>query len=251
MPDVVWRTLHPPRTVQPWFVRFEGESRPARAAREKREKDEQEKEKRAEKAKKDAAREKAKKEDRDRKAAKDAEEAAVKQAEREAARIAATRFGMPLLVLASLSSLFAVGLMGAAALWFLVGHLPILRRIGIHPLASNLFEDGLVLAAIVATGVAWLLSLLAATRRAGTSFTGVLPWAGFMVFVSCLPMVGPFFSLFFAWQSFIGAEPTIGAEDKIPRFAAWPLGLVHLFLGFFVHLAYAALTRSAVGLYVG
>lgn len=251
VPDVVWRTLHPPRTVQPWLVRFEGESRPAREQRLDAERIAQEKKTKKEREKERLEREAKKREDLDRKAKVDAEEQARLAVVRAAEHAAATRFGVPMLVVAGAASLVTVSLMALAGIWFVVGHMPILRKVGITPLASNLLEDGLVVAALGSLVVAWVLGLAAATRRAGTGFFEVLPWSLFMVGLSVIPFVGPLFSLFFAWQHFAGAEPTVGTDRRVPRFAGWPLGLLHVFGGFFTHLAYAALTRSAIGLYVG
>lgn len=251
VPDVVWRALHPPRTVQQWFVRFQGESRPAVRARRERETAERERLAKEERAQERVVREARNRAELDEQARLDEAENARRAVEAAAAHVRATRFGRPLLIAAAVAALVTTGLQALATVWFTVGHTALVRWLGMRPLAVNVIEDLLVVVALVAMPVAWVLGMAAATRRAGTSFFEVLPWGLFMVFLSAIPFVGVFFSLVFTRQHLVGAEPTIGLGPRVPRFSAWPLALLYLTGGFFVYVAWGALTRSALGLYTG
>jgi predicted RNA-binding Zn-ribbon protein involved in translation (DUF1610 family) len=229
LPDAVWRALHPPRKVQPWWVRFEGESRPARTERLEREEAERKHAKAAEKA-----RHRAEKEVR-------------KQAEEARSR---AWTGYPIVALAALLTASAWGLGLLAAVFFLVGHSAWMRAVGLTSLGVNLLEDALVVSTIVLALLAWLLGNAGATRVAGTSLLEVLPWCFFMLGLSAIPFVGPFISLFFAYQHFSGVEPTVGTDKTVPRLASAPLAVLYLGIGPLVHLTIAAFGRTALGGYL-
>jgi predicted RNA-binding Zn-ribbon protein involved in translation (DUF1610 family) len=250
LPDTVWRALHPPRKVQPWWVRFEGESRPARKERESREEDARKRARAEEKAKQRAEKEARRQEEDARKAEEKAEADRQRaRAEEEAARARAWT-GYPVVVLAGLLTTGAWGLGLFAGLFFFVGHTTWIRSVGLTPLGVNLLEDAMVVGTIVLALLAWVVGNVGATRVAGTSFLEVLPWCFFMLGLSAIPFVGPFISLFFALQHFGGAEPTVGTDKKVPRLASAPLGVLYLGIGPLVHLTIAAFGRTALGGYL-
>jgi hypothetical protein len=257
LPDAVWRALHPPRKVEAWWVRFEGESRAAARARgmaaeaeRRRQQAEEDGKRKAEKAERKAEAE-AKRRAREAKAAEQRAESKRQRAEEEEA--AARRrawIGYPLAAVAALLTVAALAAEGLTAGFVLFGHGRWIRWIGLSYMAANLLEDVLVVGTVAMFVAAWLVGIAGATRASGTSFFGVLPWCAFMVALSVIPVIGPFISLFFAVQHFRGAEPTIGTENRVPRLASAPLGLLHLGLGPLAHLAIAALGRTALGTYL-
>lgn len=247
LPDAVWRALHPPRKVEPWWVRFEGESRKARAQRLQAEEALRKKKEKEEKAKKQA-------EERARKAEKQAREAQAREKARkekeareagEAQRRAWT--GYPLVVLGALAQLLAWGSGLFAAAFFLAGHTRWMRSLGLSALAVNLAEDALVVVAIGLALLAWLLGNLGATRVAGTFSWGLIAWCAFMLIMCGLPFVGPFFGLFFAWQHLTGSEPTVGNGQTVPRLASAPLAPLYVGAAPLMYLAFAAFGRTALG----
>ncbi len=216
VPDAAWRALHPPRTVRPWTVRFDGESRPARAARlaaeeavRKRAAAEAEKERRRRAAEERAER--------------DAREAAARaaRAEEEARRRAAEarRFRLrmiPVVGLAWVAGLGgAVAVLGAGA-WYTFGPLRVLL-----PLAPRAFWEQAPRPAVVlgfgAAYVAWLLvhaaTALRSRQRVGGLVALSLAYAG----LAHIPVVGTPGGLLFAALYLGGGEPTLaGTNGRVP-----------------------------------
>lgn len=249
IPDAVWRALHPPRTVRPWTLRFDGESVPARRAREQAEAAAR-KAAEAEQAKKNRAeKERRKQEEAERLAQKNAAARAAWEEEQAAQARRRLLWSLPLKLIAWGLTLGTTGAAALTTVWVLIGRGPWLRSIGLNNLSASLLADFLLVATGALALVTWVFGVFAATRRAGTGFGEVLPWAGFMVFLSVLPGIGPVFGLMFAWQHAIGKEPTVGTDVRLPAGAAWHLALLHLVLSGFAQVVFFAATSTGVAVW--
>ncbi|MEZ4234828.1 MAG: hypothetical protein R3F59_01405 [Myxococcota bacterium] len=242
LPDAVWRALHPPRKVEAWWVRFEGERAAARKVREKLERAAAEQRKAAERS-----REKAERTEREKERAAAAKAAkAVLDAEAVKQR---AWIGVPLVLVAGAFTLAALSSEALAALLVLVGQGRWLR----HHLPwglVDLAQDGTIGLTVGLFLVAWVLGIAGATRLAGSSFLALLPWCGFMVMLSLIPMVGPLFSLVFALQHARGTEPTLAEAQPVPWGGAVPLALLHVGLAPLPYLVFAAMSSTALGAYL-
>ncbi len=244
IPDPVWRALHPPRTVEPWFVRFEGESRPARDARLERERAERE---RQEKLDKQRRRAESRAREREREAKESERNAELaRQRAQQAAAAARVRMwiSLPLVGLGALATLGAYGMGAVSALFFVFGHGRAARLMGLSALAAHVINDGLIFVALACAAVAWIVGVAGATRASGTAFLPAVAWSAFMLLLSIIPAVGLFVGLFFAVQHFRGAEPTLDAESRVPLYASVPLGFVHLGFPLLFYLTLAVLGRT-------
>jgi len=201
LPDAVWRQLHPPRTVGPWTVRFEGESRPAERARIA--------------AEKEAAKRRAHEEDEARRerAAAEKREAREAEARRKAAEERSWRLRtLPVVVLAWAALPATLVAQLAACAWYFLGTPTILLG-RVSPTMLAAAPPLVVFAAAAAALVGWCLAFLAYTLRTRRSFWAVLPVAGFQLFASCIPMVGWFLLLVHLNGYLRGLEPTVGKAE--------------------------------------
>lgn len=241
LPDAVWRQLHPPRTVRPWTVRFDGESRPARRARFAREKADAE---RRQREQKEEARLRARAEEMERQRA---EAAALEERRAAAARAKAEeekrwrRVTLPLVVLSWAGLPVTFGAMLAATAWYTIGAPTVL--IGrVAPAMLHAAGRVAVVAAAVTAALGWALSAYAAARRSRQPFGGLLPLLLMHVVTASLPMVGWCFALWWAVQYAIGAEPR--PEDgpkKLPRAATLPLAAYYLAFSAYTYVVLGAI----------
>jgi hypothetical protein len=242
LPDAVWRALHPPKTVEPWFVRFEGPSRPAiRAERERAERERREEKERrdAEKRAERMRREEEESEARSRREAEEADRAWAAKVAREEAEARRLRWTLaPTLVCLALS-LGVVAILGVAVAAWGVGHVPGLRIVGMTYARTRMLTDwGMVLALAPVLPV-WLISVGVAALRGGKPLVGVTLWSAFMTGLTLIPFVGLFFALAFASQHFRGKEPTPD-DSTLPFLTGWPLGVLYLAVPPYLHLAWLA-----------
>jgi DNA-directed RNA polymerase subunit RPC12/RpoP len=256
LPDAVWRQLHPPRTVQPWTVRFQGESRPAAKARHEAEAREKAERKAAEKRERAAKQEaidrergRVEAERRREKEQRERAEAEVRRVEREAVERRRQLMILPLNLLSGLGTLLALAFMLAATIAFVAGHDHTLRRYGSGTMGARVVTDSLVVGAAVFTIAVWAFGVVAAALRGRKPVGGVLFWSSFMAGLSILPVVGPFIGLFWAWQHATGAEPTPDT-DKLPLGTGWPLAPLYVFGPLYAHLCYAAAGDMTLGEFV-
>ncbi len=230
LPELVWRQLHPKRTVTPWIARFDRESQPERRkklAEIQAERDRDAKEKaRAEKER--AARETAEREAKadEEQARRDAEKAEAK-ARADAARAEKERrwslVTAPLAALAGLLSLSAVAAMGvglAVDVWHaLTPAWRLSKQLGIAaetvPLAIAAYALG-----------AWLGCVALAVIRGRCAVGSTVLWSGFMLLLSHIPVVGWILGLFFAWEHLRDREPTFD-EKKLPLGTGAGLALLY------------------------
>lgn len=237
LPDAVWRRLHPPHTVEPWLVRFVGESRRAADLRRRRESEARE----AAQAERRQAEWKAEAE-RARLAQERAEaEAAEERRKTEAARAVRDRITLVPTVACGLLALGCVaGMLGSAGLWA-VTHTGLERALGVTPRMVRLLGQVGVEGVAAATGATWFLSVVTAAIRGRNSIFGMLVWSGLMALFSMIPVV----NLFVARSHFADREPT-PATTPNPRGTGWPLGLLYLFAPPFFLLAFFAMQELVV-----
>lgn len=206
IPDAVWLALHPPRTVHPWTVRFDGESRPARQARLARERAERERDKAEAAAAKRRAHEAARAEaDTRRREAerRDAEAARVRAAD-EAARRAAAERRRRLLLSPVLAASWMGGLGSAAALvgvaaWYTWGPLTVLVPYAPRSFWVNAPRPAMLVAFGVAF-VAWLLVHGARAVRLRRKVVGTVIEAAWLGMLCSFPLLSFFFGPTMAWH---------------------------------------------------
>jgi hypothetical protein len=226
LPELVWRTFHPKRTVTPWIVRVVGESRPARAARQS----EREREQQAEKRARDAERMKARAIHEARQAEKNAA-AAAEAAERKAAEAlvaaaAARRWALltaPLVVISALVALSALGAM-ALGLGVDVVHLATLRWRGWRQ--YGLAAEAVPFAVVGYVLGAWALCVVLAAIR-GKSGGAAVFWSAVMMGFAHIPVVGWLLGLYWAWEHARDREPTTEIDGKLPFLTGAPLALLY------------------------
>lgn len=247
LPDAVWRQLHPPRTVRPWTVRFDGESRPARRARIARERADAE---RRQREQKEAARLRAQAAEMERQRA---EAAAIE--ERRAAAAAAKaeeekrwrRVTVPLLVLSWAALPVTLGGMIAGTAWYTIGAPTLL----IGRVAPRILHDAgrvVVVAAAVAAVLGWALSAFAAARRSRVPLGAILPRLLLHVATALVPLVGWCFALVWAFRLAIGTEPKVeGGPERLPRVATLPLAAYFLAFSGYVYVLLGALADVTLG----
>lgn len=237
LPDAVWRVLHPPRTVEPWIVRFVGESRPA-AKRRRRAEDAAQK---AEKARKGQA---ARAEEEKRERA-ERERAAADRAERERAESESrARRDRLWLVPTALCGLMALGCVAGMALstgaWAL-GHTGLERMMHVTPRLVRFAGQASVEVVAASTAVTWLLSVVVAALRGRNSVVGMLFWSSFLALFAMIPLV----NLGIAVAHLRDREPT-PSNTPNPRFTGWPLAVLYVFAPPFFLLAFFAFQELAV-----
>ncbi len=223
LPDAIWRALHPPRTVRPWIVCFDGESRPARADRRARELGEAVRKKEEREAQQKAERAEAKARGMREQEARKREEEEAARAEKEAKRAAeeaAEKRRRLLLTPVLLGNWVFCG--GAAvtlalsAAWYSLGPLNVLV-----PYASPAFwinaPRPVMLLASGAAGVAWMFAHGAVALRARQRLVTVLGLGVFYGVILNIPMVSPVAAAVFGWLYLNGREPTEAqAKGHIP-----------------------------------
>ncbi|MCB9686629.1 MAG: ABC transporter permease [Alphaproteobacteria bacterium] len=237
LPDAVWRVLHPPRTVEPWIVRFVGESRPAAARRRRAEDAARKSEKNKEKAAQRAEREKRERAERERLAAEKAER---DRAEAQA-RARRDRLWLVPTALCGVLALGCVAGMGLSAGAWLLAHTGLERMMHVTPRLVRFAGQASVEVVAAATLGTWLLSVVVAAFRGRNSVVGMLFWSGFLALFSMIPLV----NLGIAWAHFRDREPT-PSNTPNPRFTGWPLALLYVFAPPFFLLAFLAFQELAV-----
>jgi predicted RNA-binding Zn-ribbon protein involved in translation (DUF1610 family) len=247
IPDAVWRALHPARKAFPWFVRFEGESRPARAARVRLETAARERRAADERAERHAARSARERAERDTLNRADAEARAARLRRESEARRRRLALTIPLLGLTWIATASAVACTLFAGAWVVVGPRA-WALAGLRPTEAALLGDGAVVTAIALFVPAWLLGILTARFHAGRPILAVLPWCVVMLVLCAIPFAGAFFALLFGWLHLRGREPTISADERLPWLTTLPLAVLHLLAGALAHVVYATIGQaSALG----
>lgn len=253
LPDSVWRQLHPARTVRPWVVRFEGESRAARRKRVEFERQGRSQAKTEADRRKREASEQAKAKARE--AQRGEQEAAaartaVEQAERDRQAAVAERWWklttFPLVLLAWAASLSSVGLLLLTALWYALAApgadlvfyaLPIIR----------LTPRFAVFDATVVSIFAWLVVYAAQARRSRQGFWGLLPIAMLQVGAAVVPVVGPFFGAAWAFAYLRGTEPTLAdRKEPVPWSVRIPGAMLVFAVSLYTHVLVAAVSNVSL-----
>jgi hypothetical protein len=228
LPELVWRQLHPKRTVAPWIARFDRESRPERRqkqaevqAERDREKKERDGRKRAEAAQ--------------RKAKADAEESR-RAAERAAAKAKADaekaeqdrRWSLWTAPLAVLGVLLALSATGAMALGLGVDVWHALTPAWRISKQMGIAADAVPVAmAAYALGV-WAACVVLAVIRGRTGLFGTAFWSGMMMLLAHIPLVGWLLGLYWAWEHVRDREPTTEVDAKLPLGTGAGLALLYL-----------------------
>lgn len=225
IPDAVWRALHPPRTVHPWIVRFDGESRPARAARIAREKAEREREQaeRKRQAREEADRKRREAEERRREAEQARAEAERARAEAERARREAAEKRRRILLLPLLAGSWIAGFGGAlllagTAAWYTWGPLNVLVPLAPRQFWAEAPRPAMIAAFLVAL-FGWTLVHVGVALRCRYRVVAALQMAFFFGALVNVPMIGFVSGPIFALLYFTGGEPTSPSMKEKPPFA--------------------------------
>ncbi|MEZ4318722.1 MAG: hypothetical protein R3F61_14510 [Myxococcota bacterium] len=243
IPDAVWRALHPPRLVHPWTVRFEGVSRAEKRAAIAREKEER---------KRIAAENKRKKQAEKDRLRSDVERNRSKRAqqEREQKEAAARRqrlLSMPLVVSAWVGAFGAAALMGLSSAVYVLGVADALGRFGLDATTAHWAGPSMVAGTAVLSGLAMLLAAVSMAVRARLPMLRTLLMVTMNVAMVAIPLVGPVVGIVLVGVGMLGRGFPVNEDRRAPRMAAFPVYVLLLAGGFFIHVCYAAAGGMTVG----
>lgn len=248
LPDAIWRMLHPPRKVEAWTVRFEGESRRARTERIERERGEKKRAERDQRSRHehDKARRRTEQEDAERVRKREADarriaEAAEKRAREDADERRRAWIGGLLVVISMIASVGAVAFMGSAAALFSFVAPWELEQAGVPAHLTVPLRNGLVVGAAGVGFANWFFATIAVRVRWGESLVRGLPSEALVLGICLFPALGPVVAAI-VWFLRMGAG---GARGK-PRYALLPLLPAIVGVSLYANVVYALIFETTV-----